>query len=207
MGRGRPRHPDRLTPAEWRVANAVRHDMSNGEISRRLGIGLDAVKYHVSNALGKLGLHAKADLRHWHGAPIDSALQTRRDAMTASMTLGPIGQVSRRVRDIDAAVTWYRDVLRLPHLYTFGNLAFFDAHGIRLFLSADGKEGADPGDSILYFRTDDIEEMFRRLTERGVTFRGAPHLIHRHESGVEEWMAFFDDIDGKPLALMSQVKR
>jgi hypothetical protein len=39
-----------------------------------------------------------------------------------------------------------------------------------------------------------------------VTFRGAPHLIHCHDSGVEEWMAFFDDLDGQPLALRSQVK-
>jgi hypothetical protein len=30
-------------------------------------------------------------------------------------------------------------------------------------------------------------------------------MIHRHESGVEEWMAFFEDLDGKILALMSQV--
>lgn len=126
---------------------------------------------------------------------------------TAVGALGPIGQVSRQVRDIEAAVTWYRDVLGLPHLFTFGSLAFFDCHGVRLFLSADTREQASPGDSVLYFRTDDIETTHRTLTERGVTFRGAPHLIHRHASGVEEWMAFFDDLDGKPLALMSQVSR
>jgi DNA-binding CsgD family transcriptional regulator/catechol 2,3-dioxygenase-like lactoylglutathione lyase family enzyme len=206
MGRGRPRHPDRLTPAEWRIVNAVRHGMSNREIRRRLGVSLDAVKYHVSNALGKLGLQTRADLRHWHGAAMDSALQSRRDAMAASAALGPIGQISRQVRDIEAAVKWYQDVLGLPHLYTFGNLAFFDCHGLRLFLSAGFKEVGEPGDSVLYFRTDDIEATFRRLTARGVTFRGAPHMIHRHESGLEEWMAFFEDIDGKLLALMSQVR-
>jgi hypothetical protein len=31
-------------------------------------------------------------------------------------------------------------------------------------------------------------------------------MIHRHDSGVEEWMAFFEDLDGQLLALMSQVK-
>ena len=129
----------------------------------------------------------------------------------AGATLGAIGQISRQVRDIDTAVTWYRDVLGLPHLFTFGTLAFFDCHGIRLFLSAGDREGGgpgdSPGDSILYFRTDDIEATFRDLESRGVVFLGAPHLIHRHESGVEEWMAFFQDMDGKVLALMSQVKR
>jgi methylmalonyl-CoA/ethylmalonyl-CoA epimerase len=39
-----------------------------------------------------------------------------------------------------------------------------------------------------------------------VEFRGAPHLIYRHEDGTEEWMAFFDDPDGHPLALMTQVR-
>jgi catechol 2,3-dioxygenase-like lactoylglutathione lyase family enzyme len=168
---------------------------------------LAAVKYHVSNALGKLSLDSRTALRHWHGAPSGSALPTGSSAMTDTPLLGPIGQISRQVRNIDAAVAWYRDVLGLPHLYTFGALAFFDCHGTRLFLSASDKEGADCGDSILYFRTDDIEDAFKRLTARGVTFRGAPHMIHRHESGVEEWMAFFDDLDGKPLALMSQVSR
>jgi len=43
------------------------------------------------------------------------------------------------------------------------------------------------------------------LMARGVTFEAAPHLIHKHDSGVEEWMAFFPDPDGQLLALMSQV--
>lgn len=207
MKRGRPRHPDRLTPAEWRVVNAVRHGMNNGDIRRRLGVSLDAVKYHVANAIGKLSLTSRTELRHWHGAPRGRAVQPGADVMVVTTGLGPIGQISRQVRDIDAAVAWYRDVLELPHLFTAGTLAFFDCHGIRLFLSVGEKEVGEPGDSVLYFRTDDIEAQYRRLRERGVTFAGAPHMIHRHASGVEEWMAFFEDVDGKLLALMSQVTR
>ncbi len=187
------------------MVNAVRHGMSNGEIRRRLGVSLDAVKYHVANAVGKLGLRNRAALKQWRGAPIDSALHTRRDTMAGGVTLGPIGQISRQVRDIEAAVAWYRDVLGLPHLFTFGTLAFFDCHGVRLFLSAGGDATTASQDSILYFRTDDINASVQTLEARGVVFRGAPHMIHRHASGVEEWMAFFDDLDGKPLALMSQV--
>ena len=91
--------------------------------------------------------------------------------MTEANTLGPIGQISRQVRDIGAAVDWYRDVLGLRHLFTFGTLAFFDCHGVRLFLSAGEKEVGAPGDSTIYFRTEDINATHRRLTERGVTFR------------------------------------
>ena len=43
------------------------------------------------------------------------------------------------------------------------------------------------------------------LTSLGVEIISPPHLIHKHESGVEEWMAFFNDPDGHPLALMTQV--
>jgi catechol 2,3-dioxygenase-like lactoylglutathione lyase family enzyme len=186
--------------------------MGNGEIRRRLGVSLDAVKYHVANALGKLSLSTRAELTHWHGAPIDSCLHNGAHAMSVAeavklgpVRLGPIAQVSRQVRNLDAAVIFYRDILGLSHLYTFPPLAFFDCHGIRLFLSAGDKEEGDPGDSILYFRVEDIEAAHRQLTARGVTFRGAPHMIHRHESGVEEWMAFFEDVDGRLLALMSQV--
>jgi hypothetical protein len=44
------------------------------------------------------------------------------------------------------------------------------------------------------------------LANRGVNFTHAPHLIHRHEDGTEEWMAFFEDDEKRPLALMTQVR-
>ncbi|HLU82796.1 MAG TPA: VOC family protein [Trueperaceae bacterium] len=122
----------------------------------------------------------------------------------SDMRLGPIGQISRRVSDIDAAVAWYRDVLLLPHLYTYGDLAFFDAGGTRLFLSAVDEGAGEKGESVLYFRVADIHAVSESLSSRGVVFTSAPHLIHRHESGVEEWMAFFTDPDGHVLALMAQ---
>jgi methylmalonyl-CoA/ethylmalonyl-CoA epimerase len=56
-------------------------------------------------------------------------------------------------------------------------------------------------------RVDDIGAAFTELTARGVEFKGAPHLIHRHPDGTEEWMAFFKDPEGRFLALMSQVRR
>ena len=127
--------------------------------------------------------------------------------MAGPVGMGTIGQISRAVRDLDAAVAWYRDVLGLKHLFSFPPLAFFDCGGVRLFLSAKPEDGAGGGDSVLYFRVEDIEASFKELTQRGVTFRGAPHLIHRHPNGTEEWMAFFDDVDGKILALMSQVTK
>ena len=208
--RGRPPHDDVLTPAEWAIVHAVRHGQSYASIATRRGISRDAVKYHVRNALAKLGLQGRRELKHWTGVPKDSAAFRRarneESAMaTRDLNLGPIGQISRTVRDVDAACAWYGGVLGLKHLYTFGKLAFFDCGGTRLYLSAESKE---PGpESVLYLRVADIATAHAELVSRGVEFLGAPHLIYRHGDGTEEWMAFFKDPEGRPLALMSQVKR
>ncbi|MGN6453418.1 MAG: response regulator transcription factor [Steroidobacteraceae bacterium] len=63
--RGRPPHADVLTPTEWRVVHAVQHGLSNRAIAARRGISTDAVKFHVSNALSKLGLADRRALRRW----------------------------------------------------------------------------------------------------------------------------------------------
>jgi DNA-binding CsgD family transcriptional regulator/catechol 2,3-dioxygenase-like lactoylglutathione lyase family enzyme len=190
-----------LTPGEWRIVQSVRHGLSNAKIARLRGISLDAVKFHTQNIMGKLQLSNREALRRWRGVPKFSALNEER-VMSADLKLGPIGQISRAVKDIQRAEEWYGKVLGLPHLYTFGKLAFFDCGGTRLFLS----EQADAGpESILYLRVSGIQNAYEQLLKRGVEFSGAPHMIHKHADGTEEWMAIFKDLEGRPLALMSQV--
>jgi Response regulator containing a CheY-like receiver domain and an HTH DNA-binding domain len=201
--RGRPPHSDVLTPAEWRVVEAVRHGLSNRTIARLRGISLDAVKYHVRNVLAKLALADRRALRRWNGVARHSNLFRAGTTMT-NPGLGAIGQIARTVNDIAAARRWYGDVLGLKHLYSFGDLAFFDCGGVRLFLSP-AKEDADNA-SILYFRVEDIRAAHAELSARGVQFVSAPHMIHRHDDGTEEWMAFFEDNERRPLAIMAQVK-
>ena len=124
--------------------------------------------------------------------------------MNTPLQLGRVGQISRTVRDIKQAEAWYGTVLGLPHLYTFGTLAFFDLGGTRLYLT---QESAEPkNESILYFVVPDIAAAHAELKARGVEFSAAPHLIHTHGDGTQEWMAFFKDPEGRPLALMSQLK-
>ncbi len=201
--RGRPPHDDKLTPAEWRIVNAVRHGLTNQQIADRRGVSLDAVKYHVANAIAKLQVSNRKALKTWAGVPKDSVLQTGETKMTDEISYYGLGQVSRAVSDIGKAESWYRDVLGVDHLYTFGNLAFFDLGGTRLMLSeAEDKPGDE---SLLYLRVPDIAAAHERLSAEGVEFINAPHMIHKHEDGVEEWMAFFNDPEGRPLALMSAV--
>jgi DNA-binding CsgD family transcriptional regulator/catechol 2,3-dioxygenase-like lactoylglutathione lyase family enzyme len=201
--RGRPPHDDVLTPAEWRIAHAVQHGMSDREIAERRGISRDGVKFHVDNVREKLDLRTREALRQWFQPPKDSALARQRSNAMNEIALGPIGQVSRSVGDIQRAEHWYGQVLGLRHLYTFGKLAFFDCGGTRLMLTQEAAPSS--AESILYFRVDDIARAHEILKAKGVEFSNAPHLIHRHADGAEEWMAFFNDPEGRPLAIMAQV--
>lgn len=202
--RGRPRHADLLTPTEWRVVHAIQHGMTNRQIAQRRGISLDAVKYHVANAVAKLGLPNRQALRRWFREPAGSALSQRtRTPMTMNLQLGPLAQISRGVRDIKESELWYGTTLGLKHLYTFGTLAFFDCGGTRLYLQAQEKPGPE---SVLYLRVADIRAAHDTLSARGVTFTAAPHLVHRHADGTEEWLAHFNDPEGRPLGILAQVK-
>jgi DNA-binding CsgD family transcriptional regulator len=115
--RGRPPHPDVLTPAEWRVAHAVQHGLTNRQVAALKGVSVNAVKYHLGNVL------------------------------TTATT----------------------------------------------------------PESVLYFRVADIGQAYQELCARGADGVSAPHLIHTHGDGTEEWLAFFRDPDGQLLALHSQV--
>ena len=107
MTRGRPPHDDILTPAEWRVVEFVRHGLGNRDIAERQGVSIDAVKFHVANALAKLGFDSRAELRRWTGIRRDSQLAGQEISMDANVSLGTIGQIARSVTDIAAARAWY----------------------------------------------------------------------------------------------------
>lgn len=203
-GRGRPAHDDVLTPTEWRVVHAVQHGMTNREIATRRGISADAVKFHVANIYSKLGITSRKSLRQWFRAPRGSALGAKETTVAPTTTFGRIAQISRTVGDIAQAQAWYRDVLGLTHLYTFGPLAFFDCAGTRLMLTRYGEPSAT--ESILYLAVDDVVRSRDELLARGVEFINAPHMIHRHADGTEEWLVMFNDLERRPLGLISQVR-
>jgi DNA-binding CsgD family transcriptional regulator/catechol 2,3-dioxygenase-like lactoylglutathione lyase family enzyme len=205
-GPGRPPHPDVLTPTEWRVLDALRHGMPRREIAERRGISLNAVKYHARNIAGKLGVVSARELRNWPGQPTGNRLPSSKESdMSASLRLGSIAQVSLMARNTARVERFYRDTLGLPHVFTFGDLAFFDAGGVRIYMHTKPEKEWRPG-SVLYFLVDDIAAAHRELQERGVQFAGAPHLIFRDDrTGVEEWLAFFHDEEGNMLAITSRV--
>jgi catechol 2,3-dioxygenase-like lactoylglutathione lyase family enzyme len=124
---------------------------------------------------------------------------------TAAVTLRAIGQIAVRVHDLPAAVEFYRDVLGLRFLLDIPGSAFFDCGGIRIMLSRPEAPEFDHPASIIYYRVDDIADAHAALVSRGVAFTSDPHLIARMPDH-ELWMAFFRDVSGNLLALMSEVR-
>jgi methylmalonyl-CoA/ethylmalonyl-CoA epimerase len=125
---------------------------------------------------------------------------------TSGIGISRLGQVSVNVHNQDRAVSFYRDTLGLPLLFTTGHLSFFNCGGVRLMLSPPEKPEFDHPGSVLYFMVPDIEAAYRQLLAKDVKFEDKPHLIARLPDH-ELWMAFFRDSEGNLLALMSEVRR
>lgn len=117
--------------------------------------------------------------------------------------LSTLGQIHMNAHDVERAKAFYRDVLRVPFLFEFPGLAFFDCDGVRLMLSTAEKPEHDHPGSVLYFKVSDIDAAHADLTDRGVQFEGLPHRIA--DMGDHElWMAFFRDSEANLLAMMAE---
>jgi catechol 2,3-dioxygenase-like lactoylglutathione lyase family enzyme len=117
---------------------------------------------------------------------------------------GAIGQLHVTVSDIARSVAFYRDVLGLPLLFEVPGqgMAFFDCHGVRLYLGT--AESPDfESRPLIYFRADSARDAAAELARRGVEFTSEPHVVHR-QGDAELWIGFFRDPDGTTLAVMSE---
>ncbi len=122
-----------------------------------------------------------------------------------SLALGPIMQILVPVSDVDRAADFYADVLGLPLLFRYPGNAFFDAHGVRLYL-AQPSEPAYTGPATLYFRVGDVKTTFESLVARGATVREAPEIAHR-DAEYDLWLAFVQDPDGNNIGLMREAPK
>ena len=119
--------------------------------------------------------------------------------------IASIGQIAINVKDLDRAVSFYRDTLGLRHLFSVPNLAFFMCGDVRLMLGPAEKPEFDHPGSILYYKVDDLPAMHAELVGKGVSFEGEPHMIAKMPDH-ELWMAFARDTEGNMFALMSEVR-
>ncbi len=127
--------------------------------------------------------------------------------------LGRIGQIAVPVSDVGRAAAFYRDVLGMRFLFETPTLAFFDADGVRLMLSAPEPEaaavpvGEDPPRAapswVLYFQVKELELAVRNFTARGAELERGPHFVASLPDH-DLWMAFIRDSEGNVIGLMHE---
>jgi methylmalonyl-CoA/ethylmalonyl-CoA epimerase len=116
-----------------------------------------------------------------------------------------IGQIGVPVKDLNRAISFYKERLGLPLLFHTETMAFFDVGGVRLLLSLPETEAFAHAGSVIYFQVEDIQATYQMMKEKGVSFIGAPHRIAK-VGQTETWMAFFKDSEGNTHAYMSEVE-
>ncbi|HZP58536.1 MAG TPA: LuxR C-terminal-related transcriptional regulator [Dehalococcoidia bacterium] len=95
--RGRPRHPEVLTPRQQDVLRYLQQGLTNEEIAGRLGISADGVKFHVSEILARLGVNSRYEAAQWQPeagrrrwalalAPFAALQRLKLNALTAAAT-------------------------------------------------------------------------------------------------------------------------
>jgi predicted enzyme related to lactoylglutathione lyase len=115
-----------------------------------------------------------------------------------------IGQIAITVSDVGKALGFYRDILGLPFLFSpTPQLAFLKAGDVRVMLSTPQGAGQVGANSILYFRTSDIEKTHSAIVGHGVTNERSPQLAAKMPDH-ELWLAFIRDPDGNLVGLMEE---
>jgi CreA protein len=110
--------------------------------------------------------------------------------------IGPLDHVYYWVRDMDAAVAFYRDVMGLTQVRRAGDeWAEFDAGPVRLGLHA--AEVPQPGGGTAVFRVEDLDRARWQLEQRGAHF-------DEHVGEVEGFARFatFRDPDGNAVQII-----
>lgn len=121
---------------------------------------------------------------------------------TPDFKLGPIGHVLLGVRNLPAAVAFYRDKLGLALRFESAEFVFLDGGGVTLALSlplaqaAARSDGRLAGATEIVFSVTGVRESYEALRARGVEFTHQPHVATGNL-----WAANFTDPDGHALSI------
>ncbi|WP_100641638.1 VOC family protein [Alteromonas facilis] len=115
-----------------------------------------------------------------------------------------IGQLAITVKDISSALTFYRDVLALPFLFSPNeNLAFLQCGETRIMLTTPQGSGQIGANSIPYFKVSQIEGFYANAVEQGATAERVPAMAAQM-SDHDLWIGFLKDPDGNLIGIMQE---
>lgn len=114
-----------------------------------------------------------------------------------------INQIAITCHDVPRAATFYRDVVGIPFLFESNGLAFLQCGDTRLMLSKPEGEGSGHGNSIIYFKTDDIVAATSSLVAHGVMIDEQPTMVARLPTA-EVWVSAWRDSEGNMMAFQQE---
>jgi catechol 2,3-dioxygenase-like lactoylglutathione lyase family enzyme len=115
-----------------------------------------------------------------------------------------IGQIAIAVSDVAAAKKFYAEVLGLMPLFDAGpNLSFLSVGSIRVMLTTPQGAGEAGKNSVIYFRTSRLAELYPALIAKGARPEREPQLTARLPDH-ELWIGFVRDPDGNLVGLMEE---
>jgi methylmalonyl-CoA/ethylmalonyl-CoA epimerase len=134
--------------------------------------------------------------------PPSASATTMRQAVLSQQRLH---QIALTTTDLDRAITFYRDRLGLPFLFTANQMAFFNLSGTRLMVATDKARPTLPRPtSVVYFDAPDFEATLARLHASGVKLVGEVESVQKTQAGILK-LQQFEDPDGNMLAIMGIV--
>jgi predicted enzyme related to lactoylglutathione lyase len=111
--------------------------------------------------------------------------------------VGRIWSVTLTASDLKRAISFYEGVLGLTKKYAFKDYAGFDCGGVEIGVKTWGEKAAPrAGEPCVDLLVDNVDNAYRRLTERGVAFSKEPH-----DAVWGARIASFTDPDGNAFQL------
>lgn len=120
--------------------------------------------------------------------------------------LNGVIQIAIPAKDINRATAFYRDTLGMTLLMNPPNMAFLDCGGIRIYLDANPGVAEAGGNSLIYFRTDDMDRAQSTLKEKGVAIHQAPAIIAKLPDR-DVWLMWIRDSESNLLGIMEERRK
>jgi catechol 2,3-dioxygenase-like lactoylglutathione lyase family enzyme len=118
--------------------------------------------------------------------------------MPESTPITGISAIMLGVRDVPAALAFYRDKLGLAVIMQESQLALVQSGAVMLGLSRGHAQSAPhiAGATEVVFRVDNVRAAHRALTAHGISFLSEPR-----QATPSDWVAHFRDVDGHLLSI------
>ena len=117
--------------------------------------------------------------------------------MAESVQLSRIAAIMLGVRDLPAAIVFYKDKLRLKVVMQESALALLQCGNIMLGLSPRHMNAAPLAEAVeVSFGVDNLRATHKALGEKGVVFLSEPRQVTP-----TDWAVHFRDVDGHLLSL------